>query len=357
MSKIHVADIKGNERLAKDIFFDNNTIILAAGTILKKEYIERLIRLNINEVTIFDDVIKNVQSTEITEDDIKIQCYDMVKKTIDRFRYYGQKQHDSVIKAVEAVVEKVLENEKVLYCVSGLRRKSEDIYSHSVSVCTLSVLIAMQLKLPKDKIYDIAVGSLLHDIGYCLVNVNLDNEKSYKYTNEEKKELKKHVIYGYNAVENENWLSTYTKNIILLHHEACNGTGYPFHLNEEHIKLGCKIVAVADLFDRLVYGSFITKMKIHEAVEYILTLSGVTLSHEVVKIFNATIASYPNGTIVYTSEGDIAVVIRQNYKCPTRPVIRIIEDKSGYKYTNWIEKDLTQYLTLFITDTLETIQV
>ena len=66
-----------------------------------------------------------------------------------------------------------------------------------------------------------------------------------------------------------------------------------------------------------------------------------------------SVAAYPNGTIVITNEKETGIVLRQNAKCPTRPVIRIITDCNGNKVTSWIEKDLKKELTLFIRDTIE----
>ena len=54
-----------------------------------------------------------------------------------------------------------------------------------------------------------------------------------------------------------------------------------------------------------------------------------------------------------TNDSNIGIVIRQNKKFPTRPVIRLIKNKHGEKYLDWIEKDLTQNLTLFIKDTID----
>ena len=50
---------------------------------------------------------------------------------------------------------------------------------------------------------------------------------------------------------------------------------------------------------------------------------------------------------------NIYLRLNQNKNFPTRPVIRMLKDKNGKKYTTWIEKDLEKELTLFIKDTIE----
>ncbi|WP_310602430.1 HD-GYP domain-containing protein [Anaerosporobacter sp.] len=157
--------------------------------------------------------------------------------------------------------------------------------------------------------------------------------------------MKKHVIFGYNYVEKETLLSAVAKDIILSHHERIDGSGYPFHLTTNKIKIGSKIVGLCDEFDHLVYGLYGEKMKVYKAIDYIISQSGVKFDYEIVKLFNESVAAYPTGSTVVTNNKDIAIVLRQNAKCPTRPVIRLVMDETGKYYDDWIELDLTKELT------------
>jgi hypothetical protein len=93
-------------------------------------------------------------------------------------------------------------------------------------------------------------------------------------------------------------------------------------------------------------------MKVHDAIDFIVSQAGSKFDLNVVKVFVASVAAYPIGALVITNQDEIGIVLRQNPKCPTRPVIRIIQDANGNKPLEWIEKDLTKELTLFITDTI-----
>ena len=72
-----------------------------------------------------------------------------------------------------------------------------------------------------------------------------------------------------------------------------------------------------------------------------------------VEVFNRSIAAYPNGSTVLTSEGEVGVVVRQNKEMPTRPILRMISNKQGEKYQGVVEKDLVKELSLFIKDTID----
>lgn len=352
MRKICIDDIKGNERLAKGIWGNSGAILMSEGSLVKTEYIPRLKDLEIEFIYIEDDIAEGIELNKLIEIQIKEQCQSIVKDTIERYSYYSSGDMEEIREVADEIMTDILGQKEVIFSVSAIRQKSEGIYSHSINVCILSILIALKMKIPKNKIRDIAVGSILHDIGFNYINFNYNEKRYNDYSIEEKKEIKKHVIYGYSAIEGEFWLSSVSKNIILSHHENMSGDGYPFHLTQDKIKLGSKIVAICDAFDRMVYGHFTKKMKVHEVIEYIVSQSGIKYDDKVVKAFIESVAAFPDGTMVLTNEDEVGIVLKQNNKFPARPVIRIIYDRNGNKYKDWIEKDLTKILTLFIKDTV-----
>lgn len=353
MRKISVEEITGIEVLAKDIYGQNDNILLLAGTKIKFEYKDLLKRLNIVHIYVEDEISEGINQTEMTEVHIQELSLQKVKNTLEKYSYNSRAKEEELVQIAEDVIDEILGNENVLYSISGVRDKNKKLYEHSLNVCVLSVVIALKLELSLEKVKEIAIGSILHDIGYCHVSVNLDEVGYQKLSFEEQKEVKRHVIYGYNIVEKETWLKAASKEIILSHHEMCNGKGYPFGLKEGHLKIGPKIVSLCNEFDHLIYGHLKPQMKVHEAIEYLVSQSGVKFDADVVKVFQESIAAYPNGTIVLTSENEVGIVLRQNSGFPTRPVIRIIEDEKGNKLTEWVEKDLTTYLSVFIEDTKE----
>ncbi len=355
MRKIDINAIKGSETLARDVYGQNNTILLPSGILLKKEYIEPLKKMNISYIYVEDEFSAGIEESKNSENELKVQCLHKIRETLDRFSFSMRNQANQINDIAEEVIMEVLSNEHILYNIAGVRQKSEDLYSHSLNVCALSVLLAIKLNLSKTRVKDIAEGSILHDIGFTCVNAMYKAGGKKYYRANELKEIKKHVIYGYNLVENADWLSTRSKEIILYHHEICNGTGYPFHLNADKIKIGSKIVSVCDTFDCLVYGYITKPKKVHEAIEYIVSQSGIKFSHQVVKAFNASVAAFPNGTLVLTNENELGIVLKQSNSCPTRPVIRIIQDKDGNKYSEWVEKNLMDCHTLFIVDTVDSL--
>ncbi len=355
MRIISLDAVKGGELLAKDVFSMNDSLLLPAGIMVKKEYVKRLKELNIEYLYIEDELAQGVNLTESLDFQIKEQCQDAVRDLLIKYSYHDEGELEDIKVVADEIILDIMNEPEVIFNLSSIRDKNDMTYSHSLNVCALSVILAFRLKLPKSKIREIAIGALLHDIGFTYINPEFYHLNLDTCTEKETKEIKKHIIYGYTAVEKMDWLSATAKDIIISHHERVNGSGYPFHLKKERIKIGSRIVAVCDEFDSRVYGNYITKMKVHDAIDYIVSQAGILFDFTVVKAFVDSVAAYPTGTLVRTNQGEIGIVLRQNPQCPTRPLIRIVEDKEGKKLEQWVEKNLTKELTLFITDTLDTI--
>ena len=92
MRRIKTKSIKGYEILAKDIYSSSGLILISEGTILKKEYIEKLLELKITDVFVEDEISRDIQIQDITEEEINKQCYDKLKMVIERCAVYSKKE-------------------------------------------------------------------------------------------------------------------------------------------------------------------------------------------------------------------------------------------------------------------------
>ena len=352
MRIISLDSVTGNELLAKDIISNNDSVLMTAGTVIKLEYVKRLKNLNIEYIYVEDEIGKGVNLINSLELQLQEQCQDAVRDILSKYSYHNESELEEIQGVADEIINDIMQEPEVIYNLSSIREKSDSTYSHSINVCALSVILAFKMKLPKSKIRDIAIGGLLHDIGFTYISIDYHGLTLETCSEKERKELMKHIIYGYSAVEKMDWLSPISKDIIISHHERMDGSGYPFHLKSDRIKIGSRIAAICDEFDSKVYGNLTNKMKVHDAIDYIVSKAEILFDFSAVKAFVDSVAAYPTGSIVITKEGEMGIVLRQNAQCPTRPVIRILKDKEGNKVIEWMEKDLTKELTLFIVDTI-----
>lgn len=101
------------------------------------------------------------------------------------------------------------------------------------------------------------VSAPLHDIG----KVGVPDAillKPGKLTDEEMVEMRKHTIYGAEALSGameklgENSFLRLAREVALSHHEKWDGTGYPGGLSGTDIPLAGRLMIVADIYDALV---------------------------------------------------------------------------------------------------------
>ena len=353
MRRIKTEQIKGREILAKDIYSAGGVVLISEGTILKKEYVEKLMELKITDVFVEDEISKEIQAQDITEEKIREQCSEKLEDTLERFTYASENDRRELSKVATEVMEGVLLQDEVIYTISNVRNQSKSLYEHSLSVAALAVLIAVRAGYTQTETKEIAMGALLHDIGFTNVKEKYQGLILSKQEEKVQKEIKRHVVYGYIEVEQQEWISQVSREIILYHHERLDRSGYPFHMTGEKIKPQVRLVAICDAFDNMVYGNLEERKKVHEALDEILKNSGIKYDAGLVKVFLRSVAAYPTGSMVTLNTGQKAIVLRQNADNPTKPIVRIIEQNGKGEWVRKEDRDLVEELTLFIVDTIE----
>lgn len=398
MKKVKVKSLKGNEILALPIVTDGGTVLIHADVELKPELINRAIRLgikslyikdypeevinkeNYNHIVIsseddYDDVynegqdvgdsecadVKNEKKTDYnnkyTENHIykveetAINSRTVIKNVLEKHIY----RHNSDLKVIgeqaEKIIESVIEEPEVITNITEMRNISTDMYTHCINVCALSTIMALRLKMSEKQVRNISIGAILHDIGLRYIKVPYMNTNETYMNVKDALEYKKHTIFGYSSLQDEGWIPDIAKEIILLHHERIDGKGYPFQHKGDKIKTEVKLVSLCDDFESLISGVGSPKLKIYEAIEYIKANQGIKYDATITDKLLESVAVYPVGINVITSEGEMGVVVRQNHKFTDRPVIKMLKHADGSQYKDDVEKDLMEYLTLFIVDT------
>lgn len=353
MKRIKVTELKGGEYLAEPIILETGTVLIYEDTKLKDEYIARLIDLGLEYVYIKTPVNdKDTRySVEIFQEELREAYKNIVKDILEKHMPTNIKKLAGIINIAEDIIDEVLNHKELVDNVMNIRERDPDIYEHSLNVCALSVIISVKFGLPMETIYSIATGSIIHDLGFRYISVPYENRELSDVSKEEKREYRKHAIYGYIAVEEEDWLSQQAKSIILSHHERMDGSGFPLKLRD--LEIENKIVSICDAFDCMISGIGYKQRKVYEAIEEIKEGIGLTYDKEIGEIFLSFIALYPIGTMVKTNEGEIGIVIRQNAGFKERPVIKVIKDKNGNSPRLKTEKDMMKILTIFIEEIVD----
>ncbi len=145
----------------------------------------------------------------------------------------------------------ILSDEEIFRNLFKLMSYDYYTHTHSVNVCTFVVALIRALKLcDKHTMILVGKGALLHDIGKSRIDISILN-KTGQLTPEEFEEIKKHPELGLKMVQDNSPVPPVAANIILNHHEKCNGSGYPRGLTGDEIDIYSQITCIVDVFDAL----------------------------------------------------------------------------------------------------------
>lgn len=395
MKFVKVETLTGNEYLGKAIRSKSDVVLIDEGTQLKQEYIDKLVELGIfsvfikseEEVSQLDKMPQPIKEeskiipkaeaksefktetkaefkterptakrqamTKYTLAETKENSLVVVKDVLRKHVYKHNAELKELGQVATKVIAAVVDEPEVIEAVTEIRNISTDIYSHSLNVGMLATVMAIRLRMSEEQIRHVTMGAILHDIGIRYTDVDCDNRYIEELSVKEQIEYKKHTINGYASIQEESWMPDIVKEIILLHHECLDGTGYPFKVTEQKLSPEIRLVSICDCFDSMISGIGSRKHKIYEAIEYLRCNSDTKFDKKICTLFMSTVALYPVGTKVLLSTGEKAVVIEQNKRFMDRPVVRVIEYANGKPCVTDTKRNLVKATNVFITDTID----
>jgi len=166
----------------------------------------------------------------------------------------------------------------------ALESRDHETQGHSRRVAQLATLIARQIGIDGSQLEMITFGSYLHDIGKIGI-ADAILRKPGPLTHEEQASMRTHVQIGYQMMSSIPFLKPAAE-IVLCHHEAFDGSGYPNQLRGEQIPIGSRIFAVADTLDAITSDRpYRQARSLAVAEAEIVRCSGTQFDPEVVAAF------------------------------------------------------------------------
>lgn len=346
MKLVKIDSLKGGEILARPIITDDYKVLLSEETVLRKEYIQKIVDLGISEIYIKEQDLAHMEEVVLLKSEVEIEFKKKVKDILEKHTYRNNKELEELTQTADGIINSILDEDEVVERIYDIKERSADIYEHSINLCSLATLTALKLRMSETEVHDIGVGCLLHDLGLRYLTIPYENQNINSLSKVELSEYMKHPVYGYSAIKDESWLSNQAKNLVLYHHEMLDGSGYPLHAKDIPDIVG--VVSVCDVFDEMICGIGCERVKVHEAVEYLKTFKGVKFYGKIVDTLLEFTAVYPAGSSVVLSDGSVGTVIRQNNDFPDRPVVMLNKDSKGNIIPRGKEVDLVKVNNVFI---------
>ena len=240
-----------------------------------------------------------------------------------------------VKRAVQAIVDQVLNNETSLIGLTTIRDYDEYTFTHSVNVCILSVAIGKKLSLTRLQLYDLGLAALLHDVGKARIPVEVLNTTA-GLTEEEWKTMQTHPWQGVFTLFNMRGYGEIPYRQIVVsheHHMKTDLTGYPRAIRPRKMGIYSRIVAVADGYDAATTRRSYQTVPIQpdQVLREMWENPRRGYDPVLVKALINLIGIYPVGTCVILDTFEVAVVSAANPDpgFMNRPIVRICIDVNG----------------------------
>jgi HD-GYP domain-containing protein (c-di-GMP phosphodiesterase class II) len=181
----------------------------------------------------------------------------------------------------------------IMALAEALEKRDAYTGGHTRRVCSYSLAIGRQLRLPQEQLDELRLSAILHDIGKIGVSDKV-LQKNGKLEPDEFAEMKLHPGVGAEILEHVKSLRKMLGGV-RHHHERFCGGGYPDGIDGGEIPLSARIIAVADTFDAMTSNRPYRNALSHQtALDELRAFRGIQFDPEVVEAF---LAAYLEGEI------------------------------------------------------------
>lgn len=204
----------------------------------------------------------------------------------------------------------------------NMRQVNDSTYAHSLNVAIISRIIGKWLHFSNEELDTLTLAGLLHDIGKTKIPDEVLN-KDGKLTDEEFQMIRNHPKYGYDILKSQP-LNSHIKKAALMHHERCDGSGYPMGLTMEKIDDYALIIAIADVYDAMTAArSYRAPLCPFEVIAEFEKDGLQKYKPKYILTFLENIANAYQNNRVMLSDGTSARIVLLNHRRLSKPLVQL----------------------------------
>lgn len=204
----------------------------------------------------------------------------------------------------------------------NMRQVNDSTYAHSLNVAIISRIIGKWLHFSNEELDTLTLAGLLHDIGKAKIPDEVLN-KDGKLTDEEFQMIRNHPKYGYDILKSQP-LNSHIKKAALMHHERCDGSGYPMGLTMEEIDDYALIIAIADVYDAMTAArSYRAPLCPFEVIAEFEKDGLQKYKPKYILTFLENIANAYQNNRVMLSDGTSARIVLLNHRRLSKPLVQL----------------------------------
>ena len=249
--------------------------------------------------------------------------------------------------AVSSMTESIQRNPDAMMLLSTLRAKGSHEFGRALDASILMVTFGRFLQFPKDRLETLGLAGMLLDVGKTKVPDEL-LRKEEALSPDEYELVKAHVLDSIELIRKADGLPRGLEEIVLLHHERQDGSGYPHGLAANEISIDGAIAAIVDSFSALTSSrSYAAQAAPSDALSLMHKMRGTLFHEALVEQFIQCIGIYPVGSAVELNTGEVGIVIAQNLVRRLQPRVMVILDPDGTPLPTQMILDLVKEAARF----------
>lgn len=354
MAIIQTKDLTVGMMVAEDVYSKAGQLIVRKDSLLTRQMISHLKYYFVTEVDVYDSELaqeirealesKNgVQETQL-ERILKSEEYKEFKKEYSsNVNMLQESVNDIILRNVPVDSDELIKSTVQIFdknqgyfsffgMLHSMKQIDDSTFAHSVNVAMIARLIGSWSNFDDESLDLLTLSGLLHDIGKCQIPDDI-LMKPQKLTKQEYEFVKMHAQFGYDLIKNQD-LDRRVKQAVLLHHERCDGSGYPLGLDINKLEDFECIISIADVYDAMTanrcYRSGLCPFDVIAFFEE----EGLQKYHpKFITTFLQKIANTYLNSEVLLSNNEIARIVYINERL-TRPIVQLKKDNQFINLIN-----------------------
>jgi HD-GYP domain-containing protein (c-di-GMP phosphodiesterase class II) len=286
----------------------------------------------------------------ITENEIKVvrESHENISQLITDIESLVQTESSLQIADIEepvkVMVDSIVSNPDAYLWLTRIRQFDSFVYKDSLSAAVWATALGRQMGMEEQDLQTLAMGCMLMDVG----KLSLPVELLYKHgrlDHEEWALMKSHVERGLSTLENDTYCSADILDIVRTHHERLDGSGFPAGLHGSQIPLFGQIAGIVDFYVAVTtprpYARVVSPS---QAEQMLYDQKDKYFDEMLVEYFIQALSTYPTGSLVELSTGDIGIVMAQNPGLRLKPDVILLLNPNKIPYSVHTVVRLANYI-------------
>ena len=349
METFSVNSLEPSRYFTKQVYLDDNYILLSPETEVTSDLVNRLKRWGFRTVLSEGEYVDKPTTADDSGDQISLSIDEDIKES-ERFeeaqRFYGEllgfvermfttfvTKNELNERAIGDVVKRTTQTIRThrQYILRLTEMEAQDknyIVDHACKTTILAAAVGMTVKLPPHRLIELGTAALCHEIGMIRLPPQLYMGNK-RLTAEERRAITTHTVLGFKMLR-EHSFSNEVATAVLECREHVDGTGYPQGLTGQRISLYAKIILVAASYAAIIsQRPYRNPNDGHTAILEMLQQNGKRYDDQVLRAMIVTLSIYPIGTYVQLANGSRGMVVDTDSKNPRAPRVKVISDANG----------------------------